>query len=96
MGNPRNLLPDQVTSITYKSGANGGDTFENDTSRTNLDYGYGGRNHFTGGTGYNYIYLFGNNNAFNVQGGTNVAWKAFGIGDVFQNPTGSSLTIYNN
>ena len=95
-GQSEEFAPRQVTSITYKSGANGGDTFENDTSLTNLNYGYGGSNHFTGGTGFNYIYFFGNNNGFNVKGGTNVAWKAFGTGDAFQNPTGASLTIYNN
>src|SRR5262249_50275889 len=60
--------PSLVTSVTYKSGSKGGDTFVNNTNLTNQNYGYGGHNHFTGGTGFNYVYLFGNYNAFTAQG----------------------------
>jgi hypothetical protein len=93
-GQSEEFTASQVTSITYKSGANGRDTFVNNTGLTNQDYGYGGGNSFTGGTGYNYIYMFGNNNTLNVQGGVNVAWEGHGSGDVFNNPHHSSLTIY--
>jgi hypothetical protein len=83
-----------VTSVTYKSGANGGDTFANNTGLANQDYGYGGNNNFTGSTGYNFIYLFGNNNTYTVKGGINVAWTARGLGDVFNNTVGASLAVY--
>jgi hypothetical protein len=95
-GQSEEFAASSVTSITYKSGANGGDTFTNNTKLTNQDYGYGGNNHFTGGTGYSYIYFFGNNNNYAAHGGVNVVWKAHGTGDVIQNGVGASLTVYDS
>jgi hypothetical protein len=85
-----------VSNITYKSGANGGDTFVNNTGLTTVAYGYGGNNNFTGGSGSNFIYDFGNNNQYTAGDGTNVVWEGYGSGDTFHTDTGDSLTIYKN
>jgi hypothetical protein len=36
----------------------------------------------------------GSNNTLNVSGRVNWAWTAHGVGDVFNNPNGASLTVY--
>jgi hypothetical protein len=84
----------QVSSITYKGGASGGDTFVNNTSLTSLAWGYGGGNHFTGGTGFNYTYFFGNHNTFTAQGGISDVWEDYGVGDIIVNPKHASVTVY--
>ena len=85
----------QVSNITYKSGAQGGDAFVNDTGLTSLAYGYGGSNQFTGGTGYNYIYFFGNNNTYTAEEGSiSAVWEGHGKGDKIVNPYHASVTVY--
>jgi hypothetical protein len=93
-GQSEEFAASKVFSVTYKSGSNGGDTFVNNTSMTTLDYGYGGGNHFTGGTGFNYVYLFGNKNVFTTQGGVSDVWEHGGTGDSIVNPKGYSVTVY--
>jgi hypothetical protein len=84
----------QVSNITYTSGANGGDTFTNNTSLTSVDYGHGGSNKFTGGTGSNFVYFFGNNNTYTAQGGISDVWEDYGSGDIIVNPEHASVTVY--
>jgi hypothetical protein len=93
-GQSEQFSPSSVSSITYKSGANGGDSFVNHTRLTTLAYGNGSNNHFTGGTGYNYIYDFGNNNVFTAQGGVSDLWEGHGTGDVIVNPNHYHVTVY--
>jgi len=66
----------QVYNVTYKGSSGGGDTFTDNTSLVSLEYGYGGNNHFTGGSSFNFVYFFGNSNSFNGPAGS--------ISDVFQ------------
>jgi hypothetical protein len=85
----------KVANITYKGGANGGDTFDNDTNRTTLAWGYGGRNRYTGGTRFNYSYYFGNNNTYTAQGGVSTVWRNYGAGVAIVNPLHASVTVYS-
>jgi hypothetical protein len=85
-----------VANITYTGGAKGGDTFTNSTSLLSLDYGYGGSNKFTGGTSYNFVYFFGNNNKFSAVGGFSDVWKGYGSGDTITDPPGATVVVYNN
>jgi hypothetical protein len=93
-GQSEEFTPSQVTSITYKSGTGGGDSFINSTGVTSLDYGYGGHNSFTGGTGFNYVYDFGNNNTFTAEGGVSDVWTDYGSGDSIVKVAGASVTVY--
>jgi hypothetical protein len=95
-GQSEEFAPNQVASITYNSGASGGDTFVNKTGLTTLAHGYGGNNHFTGGTGYTYLYFFGNNNSYNATGGVSDVWEDYGVGDVITKAPGASVTVYLN
>ena len=80
-GQSEEFAASKVFSVTYKGGVDGGDTFVNDTSLTTLDYGYGGDNNFTGGTGYNYVYFDGNDNTYTADAGVSDVWKDYGSGD---------------
>jgi hypothetical protein len=93
-GQSEQFAASTVSNITYKGGASGGDTFVNSTSLTTLAWGYGGKNQFSGGTGYNYVYFFGNNNTFTAQGGVSDVWENKGTGDVIVNPNHYSVTVY--
>ena len=93
-GKSEEFAPSTVWSITYKGGASGSDTFVNNTSLTALAYGYGGKNQYTGGTGYDYVYFFGNNNTYTAQGGVTDVWEGHGTGDVIVNPHHYSVTVY--
>ena len=93
-GQSEQFAASSVANITYKGGASGGDTFVNNTGLTTLAWGYGGQNQFTGGTGYNYVYFFGNNNTFTAQGGVSDVWENKGTGDVIVNPNHYSVTVY--
>lgn len=93
-GQSEEFAPNLVSNITYKSGASGGDTFTNNTRLTAMNYGYGGNNHFTGGTGFSYIYFFGNDNSYKAQGGTSDVWEDYGVGDVITDATGASVIVY--
>jgi hypothetical protein len=59
-----------VYSITYVGGSGGKDTFTNDTSLTELAYGYGGNNDFTAGTGCSAINFWGSDNTLNTVAGS--------------------------
>lgn len=85
-----------VANVTYKGGSGGDDTFVNDTSLVELAYGYGGNNNFTGGTSYNYVFFYGNNNSYNAQDGdfTDV-FEDGGTGDAINNPDGASIQCYS-
>ena len=95
-GQSEEFTASQVASVTYKAGASGGDTFVNNTALTTLEYGYGGRDHFTGGTGFNYVYFFGNNNSYTAQDGVTDVWKDYGSGDTVANPLGGAVTVYSS
>ena len=93
-GQSEEFAPSKVSSITYKGGASGSDTFVNNTRLTTLAYGYGGKNQYSGGTGYDYVYFFGNNNTYTAQGGVTDVWEGHGTGDVIVNPNHYSVTVY--
>jgi hypothetical protein len=86
----------KVGNVTYTSGRSGGDTFVNSTKLTSLVFAHGSGNHVTGGTGYNFVYFFGNNETYAATGGYSDVWKAFGTGDTIQNPNHAAVVVYSN
>ena len=85
-----------VMSITYKGGSGGGDTFTNDTGLTSLDYGHGGGNTFTGGSGYDFVYFFGDDNTFVATAGMADVFEDHGQGDAIVNPNGALVVVYSD
>jgi hypothetical protein len=67
-----------VGSVTYRGGSGGGDSFQNNTNLLELAYGYGGHNAFTGGSSYNFVFLFGNYNTYHANGGYSAVWEGYG------------------
>ncbi len=85
-----------VYNITYVGASGGGDTFTDSTSLPSLDSGYGGNNTFTGGSGYNYVYFWGNDNTYNGQSSImSDVWENYGSGDTI-NSKGGNVNIYSN
>jgi hypothetical protein len=93
-GQTEEFAASNVSSVTYKSGSRGGDTFVNSTSLTSLVYAFGNGNHVTGGTGYNYTYFFGNNETYTATGGFSDVWKSRGTGDTIMNPNHATVVAY--
>jgi len=73
-GNSEEFAPSLVTTVYYSGAAGGGDTFVNSTSITGIEYGWGGNNTFTGGSGQDYMFLWGNGNTAHDDGGFAVAF----------------------
>ena len=95
-GQSEEFVARQVSSVSYRGGSGGGDTFVNHTSLVELAYGFGGNNKFTGGTGYNYIHLYGNNNTYTAQVGSfSDVWEDGGTGDVINRPAGATIQRYS-
>jgi hypothetical protein len=68
-GTTQEFAASQVSAIYYSGGTSGNDTFVNATSIMSIDYGWGGNNNFTGGTGADYMFLWGNGNCVHDSGG---------------------------
>jgi len=82
----------RVFNVTYKGSAGGGDTFVNSTNLVEAAYGHGGSNNFTGGSNYNFVYLWGNGNTYNANGFSDVMEHG-GQHDAINNPTGDTLQL---
>jgi hypothetical protein len=94
-GQSQEYSANSVTSVTYKGGSAGGDTFANNTNLVELAWGYGGHNSFTGGTYYNYVFLYGKSNTYNVQAGSfSDLWENGGNGDSIDNPSRATVQLY--
>jgi hypothetical protein len=87
-GKSEEFSASKVFSVTYVGGTGGGDTFTNNTSLVSVDFGFGQRNNFTGGTGYNYVFFFGSNNTYNELAGS--------INDVFEIGGSDTINKINN
>ncbi len=86
-GQSEEFSASSVYSVTYVGGSGGSDTFTNNTSLTELAYGYGGNNDFTGGTGINVVYFTGNDNAYyGPAGSTSDVFKDYGQADNITGP----------
>lgn len=79
-GQSEEFSPSQVYNVTYLGGINGGDTFTNTTNLVELAYGRGGGNNFSGGTSYNFVFLYGNTNTYTSNGFSDV-WENGGQSD---------------
>jgi hypothetical protein len=87
-GNSVEYNPGAVWTVNYSGSQGGSDTFINNTSLTETVYGYGGNNQFVGGGSWNVVYLYGDYNAFDSQGGAS---------DVFAyNGPNDNIPAYNN
>jgi hypothetical protein len=64
----------QVNAIYYNGGLGGHDTFVNATSIMSIDFGWGGNNNFSGGTGADYMFVWGDGNSVHDAGGGAVAF----------------------
>ncbi len=64
----------QILAVYYQGGMGGGDTFANRTSILSIDYGFGGNNNITGGTGQDFVFVFGDGNTVHDSGGVAVAY----------------------
>jgi hypothetical protein len=94
-GQSEEFAASSVVNITYKGGANGGDTFVNHTDLTALYYGFGGGNTFTGGGAYNFVFFTGNNNTYNANGLYSDVFEGGGSGDQAVNPSHSPISVYS-
>ncbi len=79
----------EVSSVSYTGGANGGDTFENDTNLYSQAYGFGGHNNFSGGSYFNTVYLHGDDNKYDARGGTSYVFA-------YDGPHNSIVQYSNN
>jgi hypothetical protein len=73
-GSTQEFAPSQVNAVFYNGGMGGGDTFTNSTSILAIEYGWGGHNTFTGGSGQDYMFLWGEGNTVHDSGGFAVAY----------------------
>jgi hypothetical protein len=73
-GDSEEFAPSQISAVFYNGGQGGGDTFVNSTNLLAIEYGWGGNNTFTGGTGDDYMFMFGDNNTVTDRGGFAVAY----------------------
>ncbi len=73
-GDSEDIAASSVTAIFYNGAFGGHDTFTNDTSILGIEYGWGSGNTFTGGTGYDYFYLYGPNQTIHSGGGEEVIY----------------------
>ena len=93
-GQSEEFSPSLVASITYKGGSGGGDTFMDGTSLPSIEYGFAGNNNFTGGTGFNYAYLWGNSNTYTAQKASFTDVFEYGTSDKIANPSNAGLQLY--
>jgi hypothetical protein len=84
-------VPSTGIQAVYYAGSFGGqDTFANLTDLTAIDYGWGGNNFLTEGTGPTYAFLFGDDNTFEVSaGGFGAAYNHGG-----QNNIGEGILVF--
>ena len=73
-----------VYTVNFSGSQGGSDTFTNNTSLTELAYGNGGNNHFKGGSSWNMIYLYGDNNSFDARGTSSYVFAYNGPNDNIQ------------
>ena len=59
-----------------------------------MEYGQGGDNNFTGGTGLNYAYFWGSDDTYNAQEGSFTDVFEFGGPPTINNPDGAGIQIY--
>ena len=64
-GSTQEFAASQVTAIFFESGFGGGDTFVNSTNILGIEYGWGGNNNFTAGSGQDDMFLWRNGNTVN-------------------------------
>jgi hypothetical protein len=86
-GNSVEYNQSDVNTMCYTGSQGGGDTFTNDTSLTEVAYGYGGNNNFVGGTTYNIVFLYGDHNAYDDRNA---------IGYTFTYGTNNTIPAYGN
>ena len=80
-GNSEMFPAGTVWTICYSGGQGGGDTFINNTGLTEMAVRYGGGNHFVGGSSWNLVDLWGDNNSFDAQGGASEVFTYNGPND---------------
>jgi len=73
-GTTQEFAASQVSELFYVGGGGGGDTYTNSTNITSVDVGYAGDNTFTGGTGTDVMFLYGDGNSAIDSGGLTVAF----------------------
>ena len=56
-----------IWTISYTGAKGGGDTFTNNTSLSEMAAGNGGNNQVLGGSSWNLVYLWGNNNSYDAR-----------------------------
>ena len=93
-GQSEEFSPSLVSTITYKGGSGGGDTFMDGTNLPSVEYGFTGNNNFTGSTSFNYAYLYGNSNTYTAQRGTIPDVFEFGTSDKIANPADAGMALY--
>jgi hypothetical protein len=84
-GASQEFAPSLVAAVFYNGGYGGGDTFANSTNIMAIEYGWGGHNNFTGGSGDDYMFLWGDDNTVTDTGGVAVAYTHGGRGDNIAN-----------
>jgi hypothetical protein len=93
-GQSEEFSASSVYSITYKGGSGGGDTFVDNTSLPSVEYGFGGHNAFTGGTGFNYAYFWGNSNTYTAEKASYTDVFEYGTSDTIINPDDAGIQLY--
>jgi hypothetical protein len=73
-GTTQEFAASEVTSIFYNGGLRGGDTFVNSTNVMSTEIGWSGHNTFTGGSGTDVMFLYGNGNSVHDAGGGAVVY----------------------
>ena len=71
---------------SYSGGQGGGDTFTNNTGLSEMAVMYGGNNHVVGGSSWNLVELWGDNNSFDAQGGPSDVFTYNGPNNQHQHP----------
>lgn len=85
----------EVHSVTYSGGASGSDTFVNDTDLYSQMYGFGGNNHFNGGSGLNTVYLYGDYNNYDARGGGSYVFAYDGPNNVIEQYSNNYVYSYD-
>jgi hypothetical protein len=94
-GNSVEYSRNAVWSVTFSGGQGGGDVFRNDTNIPEVATGYGGNNQFLGGSSWNTVSFWGDNNSYDARGGASYVYT-FGSGDNIVPYNNVSVFSYNN
>jgi hypothetical protein len=87
-GNSVEYNQSDVYTVNFAGSQGGSDTFTNDTSLTEMAWGYGGSNQFQGGSSWNLVYLYGDSNTYDARGGASYVFAYNGPND--------KIPAYNN